>query len=330
LNIKKLNPPGVFKKERGKRNLGEKFDSKFYPKNYKKDVLYMNYEDLLDNLYMEKKGIDYELRSFKNYDLVHKKDENKNNNYNDIEENYSNYKKDNNFANILNDNNLNNINFENDKKEEEQDEIAIKKNNNNEFTFNQNFQNNISMNGNEINNNNILRGKQKQLKANKEALNNKITQNENNINDYDEQNLLNRYDDNSSNIQEGELKINKNENNEKENNQGINDYQKESINNENDFNNNLNESEDIRLNFVMQKLGLESLIHIFKNYHMSFNDLLFLTKDDLNELGLKIFQKNRLLSFIEEYSSKAKNYSLEEIQAFFEENNIFNISKIQE
>ena len=325
-----MNPPGIFKKERGKRNLGEKFDSKFYPKNYKKDVLYMNYEDLLDNLYMEKKGIDYELRSFKNYDLVHKKDENKNNIYNDIEENYSNYKKDNNFANNLNDNNLKNINFENDKKEEKQDEIAIKKNNNNEFTFNQNFQNNISMIGNENNNSNILRGKQKQLKVNQEALNNKIPQNENNINDYDEQNLLNRYDDNSSNIQEGELKINKNENNEKENNQGINDYQKESINNENDFNNNLNESEDIRLNFVMQKLGLESLIHIFKTYHMSFNDLLFLTKDDLNELGLKIFQKNRLLSFIEEYSSKAKNYSLEEIQAFFEENNIFNISNIQE
>ena len=49
-------------------------------------------------------------------------------------------------------------------------------------------------------------------------------------------------------------------------------------------------------------------------------------KDDLNELGLKIFQKNRLLSFIEEYTSKAKNYTLEEIQNFFEENNIYNIS----
>ena len=100
---------------------------------------------------------------------------------------------------------------------------------------------------------------------------------------------------------------------------------KNELNNDNN-NNNANESEDIRLNYVMQRLGLESLIEVFENYHMSFNDVLFLSKDDLNELGFKIFQKNRLLSFIEEYTSKAKNYTLEEIQNFFEENNIYNIS----
>ena len=80
----------------------------------------------------------------------------------------------------------------------------------------------------------------------------------------------------------------------------------------------------------MGKLGLESLIPIFEQYHMSFNDILFLTKDDLDELGLKIFQKNRLISFIQEYSSKAKNFTREEIQAFFEENRIYNISNNQE
>ena len=94
--------------------------------------------------------------------------------------------------------------------------------------------------------------------------------------------------------------------------------------------NNINEGEDIRLNYLMKKLGLESLIEVFENYHMSFNDLLFLSKEDLNELGFKIFQKNRLLSFIEEYKSKAKNYTLEEIKAFFEENNIYNMSNNQE
>jgi hypothetical protein len=67
LNINKLNPPGVFKKNKGKRDLGEKYDSKFYPSNYKNNVLYSNYNDLLDNLYMEKKGIDFGLRSYKNY-----------------------------------------------------------------------------------------------------------------------------------------------------------------------------------------------------------------------------------------------------------------------
>ena len=88
--------------------------------------------------------------------------------------------------------------------------------------------------------------------------------------------------------------------------------------------------QDIRLNFVMEKLGLESLISVFENYHMSFNDVLFLTKDDLNELGFKIFQKNRLISFIEDYTSKAKNYTLDEIKEFFEENNIYNITGNQE
>jgi hypothetical protein len=57
LNINKLNPPGVFKKNKGKRDLGEKYDSKFYPSNYKNNVLYSNYNDLLDNLYMEKKEL---------------------------------------------------------------------------------------------------------------------------------------------------------------------------------------------------------------------------------------------------------------------------------
>ena len=98
-------------------------------------------------------------------------------------------------------------------------------------------------------------------------------------------------------------------------------------------NNNINENyeyQDFRLNYVMTKLGLESLIPVFEQYHMSFNDILFLSKEDLEEIGLKIFQKNRLISFIEEYSAQAKNYSLEEIETFFEENKIFNITNEQE
>ena len=102
LNIKKLNPPGAFKKKRGKRELGEKFDSKFYPNNYKKDVYYMNYDDLLDNLYMEKKGIDIQFRSSKNTNNTNKKKEN------EIDPNI--YNNDNNINyenNFINNNNLN-------------------------------------------------------------------------------------------------------------------------------------------------------------------------------------------------------------------------------
>ena len=136
--------------------------------------------------------------------------------------------------------------------------------------------------------------------------------NYNNNYENDENNILNKYEENS-NIPEEE-EIDNNENNNENNNNA----------------NNINVSEDIRLNYVMEKLGLESLIGVFESYHMSFNDVLFLTKDDLNELGFKIYQKNRLISFIEEYTSKAKNFTLDEIKEFFEENNIYNLTNNQE
>ena len=108
INIKKLNPPGVFKKSRGNRDIGEKFDSKFYPDNYKKDVLYMDYNDLLDNIYMENKGINLGLRSYKN---------NKNKNKDK------------------------NINKKSTEKAEEENEL-MKKYVNKQFTFKQNYENN--------------------------------------------------------------------------------------------------------------------------------------------------------------------------------------------
>ena len=248
LNIKKLNPPGVFKKNKGKRALGEKFDSKFYPENYKNNVLYMDYNDLLDNLYMESKGIDYGLRCYNSNKRLDKEDDNK-----------------------------------------------LKKYVNNQFTFKQNYENNLDANQN--------------------------------ININQDENLeQNNYDNNQeNNILEDENKKNIIENINNNNFEQTSDINKE--------NNNINENyeyQDFRLNYVMTKLGLESLIPVFEQYHMSFNDILFLSKEDLEEIGLKIFQKNRLISFIEEYSAQAKNYSLEEIETFFEENKIFNITNNQE
>ena len=191
----------------------------------------------------------------------------------------------------------------------------MKKNNNNQFTFNQNNNSNLNLNENE--NKKVLRGRPTKLKLDKTKLKNNRISNNNEINNmnYDNNyendennNILNKYEDNSNIPEEDEIETqNNNENN----------------------NNNVNENEDVRLNYVMEKLGLESLIGVFESYHMSFNDVLFLTKDDLNELGFKIYQKNRLISFIEEYTSKAKNFTLDEIKEFFEENNIYNITNNQ-
>ena len=320
-----MNPPGVFKKNRGKRDLGEKFDSKYYPKNYKKDVIYMNYEDLLDNIYMEKKGIDFQLRPSNNSNLLNKDNENQIDNSN----NENNFKFDDNNINLnsnkynynyndddyVGNNNINNRNIKNNIHEENEDnEIIMNNNKNNQFTFNQNY-NNFVPNDDKNKNTHLLRGKKNKKKSDIDNI---------------ENNIVNRYEDNA-NIPEEEIE-NLNNNNYIENdiNKENNDYQNRSSNNENITNNNINDIEDYRLYFVLKKLGLDSLINVFESYHMSFNDVLFLSKDDLNELGFKIFQKNRLLSFIEEYTSKAKNYTLEEIKSFFEENNIFNISSNQE
>ena len=310
-----MNPPGVFKKIRGKREFGEKFDSKFYPKNYKKNVYYMNYEDLLDNLYMDKKGIDIQLRSSNKKNISgQKKEENKINN---IKNNYDNYNY--NYENNIPDNS--NINFNNINNEKNEDEI-IMKNKSNEFTLKENYNNNFDDKNQNLDKN-ILRGRPKNSNTEKINLsNNEIPDNNNYLND--DKNIASRYEDNNNISKEKNDVLNNNINYENE------EYQAENTNNNENNNININESEDIRLNYVMHKLGLESMIQIFESYHMSFNDVLFLTKEDLNELGFKIFQKNRLLSFIEEYSSKAKNYTLEEIKLFFEENNIYNISNIKE
>ena len=267
LNIKKLNPPGIFKKKKGQRNLGEKYNSKFYPDNYKKDVLYMNYDDLLDNLYMENKGIDFGLRSYKNYN---KKNNNIMRKNIDSKKQYDDANKEDKIEFRINKGNDNDL---------------MKKYVNNQFTFKQN-DNNLELNNN--------------MDINLES-NNSDNNQENDLENNNTEKII----------------INKNNEN----------YEQEPIINED--NNNITENigyEDIRLNYVMTKLGLEDLLPIFEQYHMSFNDILFLTKDDLNELGLKIFQKNRLISFVEEYSAKAKNYTLEEIETFFEENKIYNIT----
>ena len=88
-----------------------------------------------------------------------------------------------------------------------------------------------------------------------------------------------------------------------------------------------NKIEDQRLIYVLKKLRLEKIINIFANNFMTFNDILFLTRDNLNEFGLLLFQKIRLFSFIEDYKSFAKNFSLEEIKTFFRTNKKYNISK---
>ena len=88
------------------------------------------------------------------------------------------------------------------------------------------------------------------------------------------------------------------------------------------------EDDDDRLTYTLITLDLGNLIHIFEDNNISFVDMLLLTKEDLIELQLEIFQRNRILNFSRLFTKYAKNYSIQEISDFFTFNKqfIFNSS----
>ena len=94
-------------------------------------------------------------------------------------------------------------------------------------------------------------------------------------------------------------------------------------------NNNYEEDdEDDRLTYTLITLDLGDLIHIFEENNISFVDMLLLSKEDLKELQLKLYQRNRIHNFSVLFSKYAKNYSISEISDFFSFNQkfIFNSS----
>ena len=88
------------------------------------------------------------------------------------------------------------------------------------------------------------------------------------------------------------------------------------------------EDDDDRLTYTLITLDLGNLIHIFEDNNISFVDMLLLSKEDLIELQLEIFQRNRILNFSKLFTKYAKNYSIREISDFFTFNKqfIFNSS----
>lgn len=55
------------------------------------------------------------------------------------------------------------------------------------------------------------------------------------------------------------------------------------------------ENVDNRLEFTLKTLDLENLIPIFKSNILTFNDLLFLSKEDLLEMNVQLGPRNRIL-----------------------------------
>ena len=126
-----------------------------------------------------------------------------------------------------------------------------------------------------------------------------------------------------------------------QNNKNIQDYQDENknaneyITNQDAIDNeqieeaeNEGEDDDDRLTYTLITLDLGNLIHIFEDNNISFVDMLLLTKEDLIELQLEIYQRNRILNFSKLFTKYAKNYSIQEISDFFTFNKQFIFNSI--
>ena len=98
--------------------------------------------------------------------------------------------------------------------------------------------------------------------------------------------------------------------------------------NEENNNNFEEDDEDDRLTYTLITLDLGDLIHIFEENNISFVDMLLLSKEDLKELQLKLYQRNRIHNFSMLFNKYAKNFSISEISDFFSFNQkfIFNSS----
>ena len=101
--------------------------------------------------------------------------------------------------------------------------------------------------------------------------------------------------------------------------------------NYNNYNNLIKEENNIdqKLKITLIYLDIYNLIPVFTNNNISFNDIFLLSKSDLIELGLSMMQRNRILKFSELFQINAIDYSIEEINIFFQKNKNLNIKNIQ-
>ena len=89
------------------------------------------------------------------------------------------------------------------------------------------------------------------------------------------------------------------------------------------YNKNSNVLKDDKLSFTLTTLGLGNLINFFNEKNISFIDLLILSQESMKELELEMYQRNRIYNFSKLFNKNAKNYSMDEIIQFFENNKQF-------
>ncbi len=89
------------------------------------------------------------------------------------------------------------------------------------------------------------------------------------------------------------------------------------------INNNTNNNIDPRIQLIIKYLDTGKITPLLNN--INFNDLLLLSRNDLVNLGLPILERNRILNFSQQFLKYTNNYSIEEINSFFQNNqNLYN------
>ena len=81
---------------------------------------------------------------------------------------------------------------------------------------------------------------------------------------------------------------------------------------------NKNVYDDKKILFILTNLGLENIFCKFKDNFITYNDLIFLTKDDFIEMKIPIGPRNRIIHFIEELKKNGTNLDFEELRNFLE------------
>jgi hypothetical protein len=167
-----------------------------------------------------------------------------------------------------------------------------------------------------------------------------LEKNNNNNNDYEFKNihserLKNIYPINYQSNKNKNLKFQNNNNSLNENYNNSNKFHKKkliryssaifNINNLNIKNIEFDDKKNI-MKLVFNRLGIGN-IYLDKIYSnkIDFNDLLLLTKDDLKEMEIPIGPRNRILTFIKDYSLYKENYKKDNIYLI---NQFFNLNNM--
>jgi hypothetical protein len=77
--------------------------------------------------------------------------------------------------------------------------------------------------------------------------------------------------------------------------------------------------DDKKILFILTNLGLENLYSKFKENFITYNDLIFLTKDDFIEMKIPIGPRNRIIHFIEEFNKIENQLDFQELKLFIDE-----------